>query len=112
MYDRFKKYLNKWLKEAGTPADSIDDWLIGETLNNPNIKTTCNKDCSLKKPPFHVIYKYKTQKTNVNTSTNNNLQATTKTKSKILASDNNEREIATVLQQKQESNDNLTQNAN
>ena len=71
MYDRFKKYLNKWLKDNTISSDYVDDWLIGETINNPNIKTTCIKDSSIKRPPFHAIFKYKTQKLNVNSTTTN-----------------------------------------
>jgi hypothetical protein len=120
MYDRFKKYLNKWLKENGVSADTIDDWLIGDTLNNPNIKTTCNKDCSLKRTPYHVIYKYKTQKLNVNTTTTttpNIIPTTTtttaipKSKSKISNNDNNNNNsndsssTTTTVALKQETND-------
>jgi hypothetical protein len=64
MYDRFKKYLNKWLKDNATSSDSIYDWLTGETINNSNIKTTCIRDNSIKRPPFHAIFKYKTEKLN------------------------------------------------
>ena len=81
MYDRFKKYLNKWLKENGTTSsESVNEWFLGESINNPNVKTTCTKDCSLKRPPFHAIYKYKTQKiANVNTASNSSSSTTTTT---------------------------------
>jgi hypothetical protein len=97
MYDRFKKYLNKWLKDNGTSSDSIYDWLTGETINNPYIKTTCIRDNSIKRPPFHAIFKYKTQKLN-QTSSTSIIQKTKSSSSKTspLNNNNNENDNATT----------------
>jgi hypothetical protein len=65
MFDSFKKYLNKWLKDNSVASDAVDDWLIdGNSQTNENLKTTCTKDNSLKRTPYHAYYKYKTEKTN------------------------------------------------
>ncbi|RNA00678.1 paired amphipathic helix Sin3a isoform X2, partial [Brachionus plicatilis] len=65
MYDKFRKYLTKWLKEHMTPADCIDDWLMGEDLKD--VRTTIQKEVSHKKPPYHVLYKYKVESESANT---------------------------------------------
>lgn len=59
MYDKFRKYSNKWLKANATSSDCIDDWLTGEIYANA-IKTSRVKENYLKKTPYHVYYKYKT----------------------------------------------------
>jgi hypothetical protein len=61
MYDRFRKYTNKWLKESSVSADCIDDWLLGYHLTGSSSKTICVKESWPKKPPYHVYYKYKAQ---------------------------------------------------
>ncbi len=58
MYDKFRKFSNKWLKEHAISADCIDDWLLGDHIV-PYVKTTCVKESFSKKPPYHVYYKYK-----------------------------------------------------
>jgi hypothetical protein len=63
MFDSFKKYLNKWLKENSVASDAVDDWFIdGNSQTNENLKTTCTKDNSLKRTPYHAFYKYKTER--------------------------------------------------
>lgn len=60
MYDKFRKYVNKWLKEHSLTVDCIDDWLLGDTLgnNNNSTKTTCVKESLSKREPYHVYYRY------------------------------------------------------
>lgn len=65
MYDKFRKYLTKWLKENMTPADCIDDWFMGEDLKG--VRTTIVKELTQKKPPYHVLYKYKVESESDNT---------------------------------------------
>jgi hypothetical protein len=59
MYDKFKKFTNKWLKEHSLTQDCIDEWLLGENLECYNIKTTCIKESMTKKTPYHAYYRYK-----------------------------------------------------
>lgn len=57
MYDKFRKYTNKWLKTNSVSNDCIDDWLLGE--NYSHVKTVRTKENYIKKTPYHVYYKYK-----------------------------------------------------
>ncbi|CAF0772019.1 unnamed protein product [Brachionus calyciflorus] len=59
MYEKFRKNTNKWLKEHAVSTDCIDDWLMGEHLENS--KTICLKETSHKKVPYHVFYRYKVE---------------------------------------------------
>lgn len=58
MYNRFRQFSNRWLKENGTSSDCIDEMFLGEHLE-PSIKTICVKESYLKKTPYHVYYRYK-----------------------------------------------------
>lgn len=78
MYDRFRKYHNKWLKEHSIGQDSIDDWLLGENLG-PSIKTTCVKENCVKKVPYHVYYKYKVAQTQPPAAPSSSTSASTTT---------------------------------
>ena len=68
MYDKFRKFSNKWLKFNSTPTDGLESWLLGEIY--PNCKTVRVKEYQPKKTPYHVYYKYKLpdQLTSLNTS--------------------------------------------
>jgi hypothetical protein len=59
MYTNFKKFSNKWLKDNSISNDCIDEWLLGEQFE-PSIKTVCTKENSIKKPPYHIYFRYKT----------------------------------------------------
>lgn len=74
MYDKFRKYNNKWLKANAISADCIDDWLMGENYSNVN-KTVRVKENYPKKPPYHIYYKYKIDNSS---STGSNSNTTTK----------------------------------
>lgn len=65
MYDKFRKHLNRWLKENKTQSDSIDDWLLGEDFKD--VRTTILKELTQKKPPYHVLYRYKVEFESKNT---------------------------------------------
>ena len=58
MYTNFKKFSNKWLKDNSIPHECIDHLLLGEQIE-PYIKTICTKESSIKKPPYHVYFRYK-----------------------------------------------------
>lgn len=76
MYERFRKYSNKWLKEQTFNPEAVEEWFLGENMA-PNIKTVCTKESCVKKPPYHFYYKYRVQVTSANTKENSN--KTTKT---------------------------------
>ena len=73
MYDKFRKYTNKWLKTNSIPNDCIDDWLLGE--NYTNVKTVRVKENYIKKSPYHVYYKYKVE-TNTSVATSSSASNT------------------------------------
>jgi hypothetical protein len=58
MYNRFRQFNTRWLKENGTSHECIDEMLLGEHLE-PHVKTICVKESYLKKTPYHVYYRYK-----------------------------------------------------
>ena len=58
MYTNFKKYSNKWLKDNSISHECLDDWFLGEHLE-PKVKTICTKESFIKKPPYHVYFRYK-----------------------------------------------------
>ena len=66
MYSNFKKYSNKWLKENSASHECIEEWFLGENIE-PYVKTVCTKESSIKKPPYHVYFRYKiiNDKTNI-----------------------------------------------
>jgi len=59
LYTNFRKFSNKWLKDNSVSNECIDEWLLGGHIGN-SIKTTCVKENSIKKPPYHVYFRYKT----------------------------------------------------
>ena len=63
MYERFRKFDLKWLKEHSKAPDCIDEWLLGEETaagsQQQQTKTVCLREAHLKKPPYHVFYRYK-----------------------------------------------------
>lgn len=86
MYDRFRKHMNRWLKEHSASQEATDDWLLGENLV-PYVKTTCIKESSMKKTPYHVYYRYKVaNKSDTSTASNttNNKKNKTDTNKKPL----------------------------
>ena len=85
-----RKFLNKSLKEHSVPHDKIDDWLLGESLTPP-VKTVCVKESCLKKPPYHVYYRYKVVP-NQTPATSSNKKAKNDTNKKA----NNEPKITTL----------------
>jgi len=82
MFDKFRKLTNKWLKENSISADCIDDWLLGEHLD-PEVKTICIKESSLKKTPYHIFYRYKVLSNDSNQSKTNLASTSSTSKSKI-----------------------------
>jgi len=77
MFDRFRKCTNKWLKDNSISTDCIDDWLLGEHLD-PEVKTICIKESSLKKTPYHIFYRYKVL-SNESNQANSSLASTSTT---------------------------------
>jgi hypothetical protein len=88
MFDKFRKWTNKWLKENSTQADCIDDWLLGEHLDT-EIKTICIKESSLKKTPYHIFYRYKVLSADSNQSKSN----TNSTNTSLKTGNNNDMNI-------------------
>lgn len=74
MYDKFRKYTNKWLKENSVNPERVDEWLLGENFNS-NCKTVCVKESLPRRPPYHVYYRYKVQ-VNVNNPAPSTLKKT------------------------------------
>ena len=87
MFDKFRKCTNKWLKENSISSDCIDDWLLGEHLD-PEVKTVCIKESSLKKTPYHIFYRYKVL-SNESSQFKSNQQASTSTTSKTSINNTN-----------------------
>ena len=77
MYSDFKKFSNKWLKDNSISNESIDGWLLGEHNEN-SIKTICIKENSIKKPPYHVYFRYKTIYDQSDSSINSNKRGSLK----------------------------------
>ena len=103
MYDKFRKYNNKWLKANAITSDCIDDWLLGENYSNVN-KTVRVKENYPKKTPYHIYYKYKidnssstglnsnttTKRNNVKTESNKKFQTTNNNNSSNTNNNSNE----------------------
>lgn len=103
MYDKFRKYNNKWLKSNGIATDCLDDILLGNSLS---IKSLRAKENYLKKTPYHVYYKYKSDCRIINNTTtatttpgtsNNNKRNINSLVKKSSSSDTTSDETPTVL---------------
>lgn len=84
MYDKFRKFSNKWLKFNSTSADGLDSLLMGEIYSN--CKTVRVKEYQLKKTPYHAYYKYKLpdQSNTIATASSSSSSSTTNTKRNLL----------------------------
>jgi paired amphipathic helix protein Sin3a len=71
MYANFKKFSHKWLKDSSTSHESVDSWLLGQHIE-PYVKTICTKESSIKKPPYHVYFRYKVTNQGQSTTSKNN----------------------------------------
>jgi hypothetical protein len=81
MYDKFRKFSNKWLKFNSTSADGLDSLLMGEIYSN--CKTVRVKEYQPKKTPYHAFYKYKLPDQS-NTTAPTSSSSTTNTKRNLL----------------------------
>ena len=83
MYDKFRKFSNKWLKFNSTSADGLDSLLMGEIYSN--CKTVRVKEYQPKKTPYHAYYKYKLpDQSNTTATTSSSASSTTNTKRNLL----------------------------
>jgi hypothetical protein len=86
MYDKFRKFSNKWLKFNSTSADGLDSLLMGEIYSN--CKTVRVKEYQPKKTPYHAYYKYKlpdqSNTTATTSSSSSSSSSTTNTKRNLL----------------------------